>query len=416
VNQSLRCSATRCLGPLIALAVGLAGLAGCTTAPKAPGVGAATVLQKPGFTQTWATQVVLEKGDQPKALYLLEDGLHVITAQNFDHVLAADSGDLKFFNFVTNRGEILGKPLLTRSNLVYITTYSLEIYTKHGRQLRSETFPFNFTTGGVSRGDTVYVGENNAGGRLAALDVTERYNLVRWEVDMLGIINGGPAYTDESIFSASSTGAVYSCDQDKHPDWVMNDHYCYQTGGPVIADVRADHFGVYVANTDGRLYVIDRNSGKLKWQYFANVPLKTPPQVTKDTVYQFVDGLGLVALDKSKPVALGKGKALTVEETTRYPRWTNANATKVIAQDDKYVYVQSTAGGLLALDRPTGQMAFHSETAGYTAFAVNEKDATIYATRADGTVMSIKPQPQIGVTGRLVMVPAAGPMQLAMAE
>ena len=165
----------------------------------------------------------------------------------------------------------------------------------------------------------------------------------------------------------------------------------FVTSGRIVGDVKVDETGVYVASTDSKLYALDRNTGKVNWQYFGGKPIVAAPHVTASTVYVTVPGQGLVALDK------GKG------DFNRKPRWISKDARKFLSEDSKHTYLATRDGKIQAVDRVSGKVVFVSQGKGFDLFVSNPKDDMIFAARKDGTVYAIKAVLAPGVVGEIVM-------------
>ena len=66
--------------------------------------------------------------------------------------------------------------------------------------------------------------------------------------------------------------------------------------------------------------------------------MTTGPQLTDTTVYQYVPDVGLTAIDKTTKMTLGN-QEVTEESPFHSPRWKLPNASRILAEDDRYVYV-----------------------------------------------------------------------------
>jgi outer membrane protein assembly factor BamB len=177
--------------------------------------------------------------------------------------------------------------------------------------------------------------------------------------------------------------------EDRAPIWSLP-NFVFHTDGRILAGLKIDDYGVYVASTDSKLYVLDRMTGKIRWQYFAGTALLDSATVTADSVYQYVPNHGLVALDK------------TAGDFNRKARWVAADAKQFLAADEKYVYVALRDRRIAALDKATGEQKFTSERTDLTVFAPNTKSGVIYAATADGLLLAVKPVTKPGSVGELV--------------
>ncbi|MGA3065415.1 MAG: PQQ-binding-like beta-propeller repeat protein [Tepidisphaeraceae bacterium] len=389
---------------LVLFCLALAACAPSHAAPAAQGPEFVT-LSDPGFIQQWNYQIRLTGGESVKAISLVGDNLHIMTDQNIDHALTASGGELLYFNQIAPPGTpVMGPPVLLDNGVAYVTSHSLEIYNEHGRLQRSIPCDEGATSPGAAGPDnTVFMGVAELNGRLRCIDISRDANPTVWDVLTGGRVDGAPATLEKEIYCGSEDGSVIGVDSDGNTLWPLLDDYKFKTGGPIVADIKADKSGVYAVSGDQSLYCIDRASGRIKWRYFAGTPLLTAPAVTSTTVYLYVPGKGLAAIDKNEPITLDSqpGK-LMGEEPIHSARWFAPDALAFVAQDDQYVYAQSDSNSLLALDKQTGQVVFTSRRHDLTAFAVNMKDSTIYAATADGEVMSIRADLTPGTIGELV--------------
>jgi hypothetical protein len=391
---------------LVALVLVCLSVAAC--APKKTSSGGKgpvfVTLSDPGFIQQWDFQIQVSGGESVSGLYLLGDTLHVMTDQNIDHALTASGGELLYFNRIAQAGEgIRGGPVALDGRVVFATSHTLEVYTDHGRFEKSIFCEEGVTGPPSGQGNMIYVGIGELNGRLRAVDVTRDVNPTVWQVLTGGRVDGTPAVYEKEIYCGSEDGSVVGVDEDGSTLWPLLDNYKFKTGGQIVADVNADKTGVYAVSGDQSLYCIDRGTGHIKWRYFAGIPLETAPTVTNTTLYLYVPGRGLAAIDKSQPITLDSQQNKYLgEEPIHSEKWIAPNAMQFVAQDDQYVYAASNSNSLLALDKQTGQVVFSSRRHDLTAFAVNLKDSMIYAATAGGEILAIKADTTPGTIGELV--------------
>jgi outer membrane protein assembly factor BamB len=406
IRSSSRQLLPRHAGKLLASGI-LSGsllLSGCHSSDdKASGPTGIQVLPNQSFAKEWDNQLHLQPGDSVKSLYVRDNAIHILTTQNYDHALKRANGELLYFNPLGNtHSEFHGGPVVLTDYIVFPTTFTLEVFNRKGRFVRSIDLGFTVTSSATGFNNYVFCGADKTGGRLAEIDVSKTYNMVAWSVLTMGPMISAPAVFDSNIFFGSFDGNVRACDDSKVGIWPLLDNNMFKTGNRIVADLRADKDGLYVASTDSRLYCINRQSGKLIWQYFAGTALEQAPEVTKDHVYQFVPGTGLVALNKSHKLDISDKKQ--VDDPVRDPIWVAANATQFLAEDASYAYVLSSDNHILALDIKTGAQVFQSASSNFVAFGVNNKsDGIVYAATAEGLVVAVKPILREGTAGEMVM-------------
>jgi outer membrane protein assembly factor BamB len=394
---------------LTALAACLALAWGCGGNKKpAPAGGQALAMHT--FARQWATDLSLSR-DTLRTLHVRDDTLYAYTAGGRAVSLARDSGSVQFSRPIKGGQTALHAPVVmneklelptdrestTATPVVFPTATTLEVLEKGtGRFIRSVGLKFSIRSDAVGRGGIVYLGAAERGSsRAAALDIREPYVPVRWELMTPGAaVSATPALWEDAVYFGGEDGNVYAVSTaDREPIWALPGHV-FKTGSAIVAPLSVDAESVYVASTDYKLYVLNRNNGRLKWQYFGSNALRTGPAVTSDTVYQFVPGTGLVALDKAQGDFLRK------------PRWVAEDATQLLAQDDRNAYVRTKNNRIAARDKKTGEVRFTSQRKDLTVFATNlvKEDGMIYAGTRAGRVIAIRPVLKPGTVGEVVML------------
>jgi outer membrane protein assembly factor BamB len=202
------------------------------------------------------------------------------------------------------------------------------------------------------------------------------------------------------IYFANDNGQVIALTGDPVLLWPRNEvmpDSIFRTDGQIIGGIRVDLNGVYVPSTDTKLYALDPTTGRIRWEYFAGEPVVETPLPTSDTVYIYVKGTGLIALDK--------------KSTTRYlnPRWIHPQARQVLSEDTRHVFVLLDSGHVAALDKKTGQNQFQTQRNDFVTGVshINPDDQTIFVITRDRRLVAIQPITRAGVVGRLVCSPDA---------
>jgi outer membrane protein assembly factor BamB len=279
-----------------------------------------------------------------------------------------------------------------KDKVVYPTNTTLEIYDLQGKQLQSMQLDFAMRGPAVGSGNTIYVGADvQRGSRFIAIDITKPYrHAPKWWFVTDGAISAAPALFQQQLFIGTEGNRIYAVTEDRKPVWAL-DGFSFRTAGRILADIKADEVGVYVASTDTKLYCIDRNKGKLVWEYYAQHPLTTAPVVTATTLYQAVPDIGLVAIDKLN------GKY------NRDALWVSQAVVQVLSDDAQNVYGRLADNSIVAIDKKTGQQKFRSQRHDFAIFATNTTDSTIFAATKDGKVYAITPVLKGGMMGEIVM-------------
>ena len=397
---------------LLSMMLGVGTLSGVLLLGGAVGCGGREQAEKPvpkvtpvpagSFSPAWEARLQMER-DSITQLHVREDTIFAYTRGHVAYGIARSGGSLLYINPIKASGGILRPPVVLAEQIVFPTAATLEIYSKKGRLERSLPLEYSTRSPAAALGTTLFVGlDYPRGGRAAAIDITRPYVPTRWELLTSGGVSARPAVFDKMIYIGGEDGRIYAVYPDRAPVWPLEGGV-YLTSGSIVADIQADETGVYVASTDSKLYCVHRASGKTQWQYFGGSALNTPPELTETTVYQYVRGRGVVAIDK------------TGGQFNREARWAVGNATQFLAEDDANTYLRRRDGAIMAVDRATGKEKFRSRGT-FDVFASNTGDNTIFAARKTGQVLAIRPVLKPGSVGEIVRLdeqPLGAPLAAA---
>lgn len=403
----------------------LALLGGCTKSqPAAPQI---TELPAGSFAAQWRRDLPL-KDTTLTSLHLGEDMLFAYTADNRCVWIDRNGGQVVAFNQVADRKDKLHGPITLQDRVIFPCTKELVVYDREGKLKHKVNLRFAASSSPVADGERVYLGlDHPAGGRLAAVETApQAYPLAPvWELMTFGQVSARPAVFEHQVYCGSRDGRVYGVRGDSRDAlWPGLERGFVQTGGEIVADLQADSDGVYVASMDGRLYCLSPATGRLRWTYHAGRPLRqySDPVVTADSVYVYVPGEGVAAVNKAddpkeaKPAkaanaeqpaeaaaALDRDEMRAETQEIRKARWVVRGGKQVLSVDETHVYIAAEDGQLLAVDKQTGQVQFRSKRKDLTLFVTNNsKDNLIFAATANGQVYAIRPVHSPGSVGEWV--------------
>jgi len=376
------------------LVVGATGiliqLAGCKEEPPPPATVKVGPVPAKSFARSWVQDLNLKGADSIWQLHLTDKSVFVYTMNHVAYQLSRSGGSLTMVAPVASAATPLGPPVQLMNNVVYPTNTSLEIYDLAGKKLRSLDLDFAMSSEAITDGKAIYVGGNfQESPRFVSIDPTKENAWMNWSFVTQGSVSGTPAIYQNVIFLATEGNRVYAVSDKREPIWPL-EGYSFQTAGRILADVKADEYGVYIASTDSKLYCLDRATGKIKWQYYAQRPLGDAPVALGTNVYQAVPGIGVVVIDKA------------TGEFNRKARWVAKGAVQVLSEDSQNVYVRLDNHHIAALDKQTGERKFESQRRDLTVFATNPTDATIYAATEAGKVYAITPVLKPGTISEIV--------------
>jgi outer membrane protein assembly factor BamB len=384
-------------------------IAGCGGNPTVTRQSPYVLIAQPSFVKAWDVQLPMHSGDTIRGIYFLDATIHVLTDKNFDNAIKGDSGDLLYENQVGSPDStLLGGPTLVTNGIVFPTTHTLEVYTRDGKFQRSVDVAYNITNQAVGKGNYVYVGLDFHVGCLAQADITQDIMPVQWKFLTFGTVDGPVAVSDNVVYCASEDGSIRACLDDRTPFWPLLQDSTFSTGSKIVSGVVTDTRNCYFSTTAGNLYCLDKNTGKLRWRYFAGMDLNYAPQVTDTAVYQYVPGLGLAAIEKTQKVMVDN-EEVADESPFHTPRWTLKGAGRVLAEDAQFVYVvlgnPEQVRGLAAVDKQTGHVAFRTQRRDLIYVTADPKGMLFYGVTSSGLVVAIKPVLTPGSYGEICLGP-----------
>jgi len=392
----------------------LASIAGCGPGAQQAFSEKSAPLPARSFAVQWAEDV--QPVDDPiTALHVADDFVFAYTRGGTSHVLARDTGQLLHIDPPQDGRLRLHPPVVLKERIVYPTTTYLEVFDFNGRYISHPSHigddtskPFSQQLKYPIRSDAVGNGKNllffgadyPGGGRVVAADMTSPYVPEVWTLLQPGAgISAAPAVLKDVVFVADEQGRVEAASIESRAQLWTLPNGVFSAYAGVTGNLFADATGLYVAATDSKLYCIKTNDGRIKWQYNSGAPLHRGPTVTTDTVYQYVPGAGIAALDKAESTDPQRPNYL------RQPRWIVGSARQFLAQDEQNAYLRTSNNTILAVNKQTGQTEFESKRSDLAHFATNTKDAMIYCATSGGRVFAVKPVLHAGGVGQIVFAP-----------
>lgn len=387
-------------------------LAGCAAAPLTdPAPGPIEPLQLETFAASWATNLDT-LSDPVSELHVRGDQVYAYTESGLVSALGLPQGKQLWTTAIKGGARRqMWPPVVTQNRVVIPTRSTLEIINRYGELERSLDVRFSISTPlvGDQRGN-LYGGGNFAGSSRAVAialpaDLKSYIYPTRWELLIPhGTLQAAAAVQGDSVYFAASDGNVYAVATASRAGlWSLPDG-AFKTAGPIRGDLAVDENTLYVASGDSKFYAINRNSGRVRWQYFAGVPLENGPVLIKDLVLLQLPA-GLAALNRNDG------------GYNRTPMWLLSDAKQFLSYDEQYVYVLTGDNRIAAIEKLTGRYAFKSRRNDFAVFAMNTSgDGIIYASTKGGRVVAIKAVLTPGGMGEVVRGQPARDAEVAFAN
>lgn len=160
----------------------------------------------------------------------------------------------------------------------------------------------------------------------------------------------------------------------------------FKTQGAVRTDAVLDHNQMYVGSTEGKLYALDKYSGKERWVFDAGGAIVSEPVVSHNKVIVVSRNNKVYALSRKSGRVKWEYK-MQNELPVNYSEWRYFSASPTVANGT--VYVGSGEGNLYALDLRHGREQWRYKTNGPIRATALLSGNTLYQPSDDGFVYAI---------------------------
>jgi len=388
---------------LVVIVAACAAVVGC--GQQAPskigeyaGVVHKSVLAKAELQYYWTVEVKLDPGERLVRLYRLDENLYCRTSQNRMIALDAESGIPKWscevgpvietvFRpahadlVVLNRkplgiGEMLHPGRIKATdpfNAVFINTvhYVLVLDRTTGELIRKIRLGYAANSGGASDGQRFY------GGGINGLYHATRMQpeVPEWKISTEDMIAAPVVRFGSTVYVASLDGTLYASQAGPVRGYLWRQ----QMTAPITAAFHVDERACLVPCDDGRLFALDPHVGSRleAWgrePFICQGPLRSPVQVSRNSVFQYALG------DKLYAINLVNGKQ----------RWAMPEGRKVLAVMGGNVYLLDSRRRLRVVDEMLGTHEMSLPMTGFDLFLGNTSAPAIYTAKAGGRVYCIR--------------------------
>jgi outer membrane protein assembly factor BamB len=196
-----------------------------------------------------------------------------------------------------------------------------------------------------------------------------------WGLSTPGSLRQPPVLTRESVATATDTGNVSFVKKSNPGDEDKAILYWqFQTEGAVAAPLASHRSIVYVPCQDYFLYALDAPASRLLWRFSGQAPIVEAPQVTDADVFVAVTKNGLYRLQRAD------GKAW----------WSNRDAVKFLATNERFVYALDRFGKMLVLDYERGKALAAWDARDWVLPIPNVRTDRIYLASNDGQILCLR--------------------------
>lgn len=324
-----------------------------------------------GYRIGWASPIELFRGQRITSVTALGDIVVVVEdPKNVVTALRADNGRLLWKVNLGSELEELYAPSRDGDE-VYIHSGARFFTLSAGKGEVLAVAKLETTVGSAA----VYAPENRlaimsgSNGLVFAHSVDS--NFTRWRYTLANRISNSSILAGQDVFVVD-TGGTYAMleTQSGRPLW--RNH----TLGPVTTAPAVQGSEVIVASRDGKLYALNRTTGRDTWTYLdAEQPLSASPVALGRLIIQpLLPNKGMIAVD-----------AITGEEVWR----ADVTATPVIIRQKDMLL--STDNSLIALDLGDGEVRTEAQTLPIMSVIPVGDDGSVILVSAEGRLLRLTP-------------------------
>ncbi len=227
----------------------------------------------------------------------------------------------------------------------------------------------------------IYVADHR--GRLVAYD--RQRGRIQWLLDTREELAGGVRLERDRLLVTNFDGDVIARSS-------RNGRELWRTrlSGEALSIPGSNERLVAVQTLNGKLYVLDINTGAVNWFYESPPPSLTlrgtaSPIVTDSSVFAAFANGRMMAFDLRNGLIQWEQRIAMPSGRTELERMVDIHATPVLR--DGIFYTGSYQGRVVALSRGSGRPLWAQDASSHQRLAVTED--RVYVSKADGTVMAL---------------------------
>jgi len=331
----------------------------------------ATLLEHAGLKMVWRDELPIKDAEWLEKLTIIGGHIYALSSQNYMISLDKEKGTKIFSKSVASVGLPVRDPMVYDDELIFILGNRLvEMEEGTGKEIRAKHIEYGLVCPAARNSSFFYL--SGADRRLHVLRAKDRVQLFEVSAKNNSMITSILADEDSVIF-ATDAGNVISMAIDR-PQRLWQ----FEAAGGIAGRVVRDGISLFFASADTNVYRVDVPSPQIRrlaWKYqVAGVP-DGEPRVTETTVYQYVRGKGLTALDR------GSGTFL----------WRLDEGVELLAETGAKAYVITKNRTLAVMDNAARRRLYSVNFREVTRFAANSADSKIYIADEAGRIACIQP-------------------------
>jgi len=329
------------------------------------------LLSRAGLEVVWDDELPIENGEKLERLSIIGDKIYALSGRNYLISLGREKGEKVFSKYAAPVGQPVAEPVLYGDELVSVHGGKVvEMSEGTGEELRSQSIEYRIMCPAVRNSEYMYLSGGDQ--RLHVLRQKDKVELFEASAGNDSMISSVIAADSFVIFGTDAGNVVSMLAGEPVRLWQ------FDAAGGIAGQIVLDETALFFACRDTNVYRVDMTgpqSVKLAWKsQVAGMP-EVAPLVTKTTVYQYVRGKGLTAIDKQAGGRL----------------WSLAEGLELLAESGSRAYIITQDEKLTVMDNKAMTKLYSVNFHGVTRFAYNTADSRIYVADEGGRIACLRP-------------------------
>jgi hypothetical protein len=316
----------------------------------------------------WENELPFNESEKQDRLYIEGNYFYSFTDDNY--IVSLDKNDGSFIfgrSYAPTGFPVLGFELYGDELFSIIGNELVEIRAASGIEVSKTRLKFGVSCPAVRNYTNFYVAGVDR--RVHVLSADKKVERFKAAADDDSIITSIVTIEDMIIFG-TETGKIVAMKYDE-PKLLWE----FKARSGIAGTLVLDDMTLFAASRDTNVYMIDATKGQLVWKFQTEAILDKNPTVTKNTVYQYVWGKGLTALDRAT------GQLI----------WRAPGGLELLSEVSGIAYVIKEDETLAVMDNKKGKELYSVNFSGVTRYVANTEDSKIYIGDDYGRVACIEP-------------------------
>jgi len=329
------------------------------------------LLSRAGLEIVWDDELPIESGEKLERLSIVGGKIYALSGRNYLISLGREKGEKVFSKYAAPVGQPVAEPVLYGDEMISVHgSKVVEMSERTGEELRSQNIEYRIMCPAVRNSEFMYLSGGDR--RLHVLRQKDKVPLFEASAGNDSQISSIIAAESFVIFGTDGGNVISMLGGEPVRLWQ------FDAAGGVAGQIVLDGTSVFFASRDTNVYRVDMagpQSVKLVWKsQMAGAP-EVAPRVTKTTVYQYVRGKGLTAIDKQEGAHL----------------WSLAEGLELLAESGSKACVITENETLTVMDNKAMTKLYSVNFRGVSRFACNTVDSKIYVADEGGRIACLQP-------------------------